>query len=190
MQAKNDRCTPKNSNSSMLKQTSRLSPKQRAILTETFRKMEDDGKRTGVNIFVRLFAEYPNYKAIWPQFQAIPDSSLMGAQELQKHAGVYMSGLRNIIASIDDNEALAEQLKKIALTHLKWGIRTFHIQNMLPEVLATVHLCMNGITPEVKDAWTTLFAVIASMVEDFRLDAEQKQNYRKGQGGLAGPAVK
>lgn len=56
------------------------------------------------------------------------------------------------------------------------------MQNMLPEVLATLQMCTKGVTPEVQEAWTTLFAVIASLIEDFRLEAEQKQNYRKGQG--------
>uniref|UniRef100_A0A914XR98 Globin family profile domain-containing protein n=1 Tax=Plectus sambesii TaxID=2011161 RepID=A0A914XR98_9BILA len=119
---------PHQKHSSTLEQTSRITPEQRAIITDTFRMMEEDSRRNGINIFVRLFSEFPNYKDIWPQFQGITDSSLMGAAELHKHAVVYMHGLHTIIGSIDDDHTLAEQLRKIAQAHLRWGVRKFHVQ--------------------------------------------------------------
>uniref|UniRef100_A0A914WCV2 Uncharacterized protein n=1 Tax=Plectus sambesii TaxID=2011161 RepID=A0A914WCV2_9BILA len=57
------------------------------------------------------------------------------------------------------------------------------LQNMLPEVLATITMCMGAMKPEIQDAWTTLFSVIASLVEEYRLEGEHEQNYRKGHGG-------
>uniref|UniRef100_A0A1I7WDV5 GLOBIN domain-containing protein n=1 Tax=Heterorhabditis bacteriophora TaxID=37862 RepID=A0A1I7WDV5_HETBA len=47
----------------------------------------------------KLFAEYPHYKNIWPQFRAIPDSSLISSDNLKNHAKVYMSGLQCLLYS-------------------------------------------------------------------------------------------
>lgn len=42
----------------------------------------------------RLFAEFPSYKGIWPQFREIPDSALISSDKLRNHAVVYMAGLK------------------------------------------------------------------------------------------------
>ncbi|RCN24712.1 hypothetical protein ANCCAN_29586 [Ancylostoma caninum] len=64
-------------------QVNRLADKQRNIIIATFTKMELNPVKMGLKILVKLFAEYPQYKQIWPQFRAIPDSSLMNAIELR-----------------------------------------------------------------------------------------------------------
>ena len=89
---------------------------------------------------IRLFAEHPNYKDIWPQFRAIPDSSLFNSDSLQNHAYVYMAGLKvdrlsikqksyqSIVAAMEDEETLCKMCKKIAVSHIKWNINKYHIE--------------------------------------------------------------
>lgn len=74
-----------------------------------------------------MFSEHPEYKNIWPQFRPIPDSSLMNADALRKHAVVYMGGLKTIIDGMDDDDRLKDALKRIAQAHVKWSIYKVHL---------------------------------------------------------------
>ncbi|KAK0390209.1 hypothetical protein QR680_019433 [Steinernema hermaphroditum] len=89
--------------------------------------MEQQAIPNALNILIRLFSDYPNYKNIWPQFRAIPDSALMYAPELRRHAQVYMTGLRTIIDAMDDDAKLTASLKRIAKAHIKWNIHKSHL---------------------------------------------------------------
>ncbi|KAK6017375.1 hypothetical protein OSTOST_17105, partial [Ostertagia ostertagi] len=92
-------------------QISRLTEKQRAILITTFKELEINPVKNALRVLVMLFSEVPHYKLIWPQFRAIPDSSLMNAVELRRHASVYMCGLGAIIHSMTRENDLAVQMK-------------------------------------------------------------------------------
>ncbi|CAJ0602327.1 unnamed protein product [Cylicocyclus nassatus] len=65
-------------------QIDRLVDEQRQLLIDTYKEMEKDPVKNGLKVLVMLFSEYPSYKQIWPQFRAIPDSSLMNAMELRQ----------------------------------------------------------------------------------------------------------
>ncbi|EFP00288.1 CRE-GLB-14 protein [Caenorhabditis remanei] len=156
----------------IIDETSRLSDRQRDILQKTFTTIEQDCVRNGLKIFVRLFAEYPRYKLIWPQFRAIPDSSLMNAVELRRHASVYLKGLGRIIESMRDEEELRKSMSRIALAHIKWNVQRNHVIHMIEPVLEVVKEC-NGyqLDEETRQAWTVLYQVIANLIEVFRCRA-------------------
>ncbi|KAI1713065.1 globin domain-containing protein [Ditylenchus destructor] len=150
-------------------QVSRLTREQRDLLKESFQSvMEKNMVKTGMSIMLKLFADYPHYKNIWPQFRQIPDSSLMNADVLSKHAKVYMGGLRLIINSMDDDELLKRSLKRIACAHVRRSIHNSHIQHMLPSLLEVVEENSPQFTLEIRESWTTLFDVIANLIDIFR----------------------
>ncbi|KAI1713830.1 globin domain-containing protein [Ditylenchus destructor] len=150
-------------------QVSRLTREQRDLLKESFQNvMEKNMVKIGMSIMLKLFINYPHYKNIWPQFRQIPDSSLMNATELNKHAKVYMGGLRLIINSMDDDELLKRSLKRIACAHVKRSIHNSHILHMLPSLLEVVEENSTQFTTEIRQSWTTLFDVIANLIDIFR----------------------
>ncbi|CAI5450708.1 unnamed protein product [Caenorhabditis angaria] len=153
----------------VIDETCRLSEKQRDIIRRTFANMEKDGVKNGLKIFVRLFSEYPRYKLIWPQFRAIPDSSLMNAIELRRHASVYLKGLGKIIESMRNEEELGKQLARIAQAHIKWNVQRNHVIHMIEPVLEVVKET-NGyqLDEETRVAWSVLYQVIANLIEVFR----------------------
>ncbi|CAJ0953372.1 unnamed protein product, partial [Mesorhabditis belari] len=151
-----------------LKQLCRIDEDQKVILKRTFALMEKDMVNNGLKILVLLFAEYPQYKKIWPQFRAIPDSSLMNAIELRKHASVYMCGLRQIIYSLENEKDLADHLNRIARAHIKWSVYRHHVEHMCAPVLETLGAVSGGIDEKTKEAWTRLYDVIANLIEIYR----------------------
>ncbi|KAL6738492.1 hypothetical protein Aduo_012034 [Ancylostoma duodenale] len=146
-------------------QIARLTQSQRELIRTSYLSLEAESTKNGLGLFVRLFAEYPSYKAIWPQFRAIPDSSLIASDKLRNHAIVYMAGLKKIVAVLDDDEKLIEATARIASSHLKWQICKYHIENMVPGLLEVLSICMKGkMTEEVCEAWQTLYDIIGNMI--------------------------
>ncbi|VDK57184.1 unnamed protein product [Anisakis simplex] len=148
----------------------RLTSKQREVIKNTFKLMQANSVYYGTSVFVRLLSEHPEYKTIWPQFRSIPDSSIVSSDALRRHACAYMNGLKVIIDSMDDDEKLAEETYKIAKSHLKWGVRSFHLETMLPAVIAVLRVCMHRDDQLAEDAWSKLFDILAKLIEMFRAE--------------------
>ncbi|XGW30456.1 hypothetical protein V3C99_009434 [Haemonchus contortus] len=149
-------------------QLSRLTERQQAVIMRTFTKMEDDPVKNALEIFVRLFADYPHYKRIWPQFRGIPDSSLINAIELRRHASVYICGLTAIIRSMTRESEFANHMKRIAKAHVKWNVHRGHVEHMVDPVLEVVKECNDDFDEETKEAWTTLYDILAEVIEIYR----------------------
>ncbi|VDM54170.1 unnamed protein product [Angiostrongylus costaricensis] len=146
-------------------QIARLTHDQRAMIRSSHACMERESTKNGLGLFVRLFSEYPQYKSIWPQFREIPDSALISSDKLRNHGVVYMAGLKQVVAELDDDDKLIEIAKRIAGSHCKWNICKFHIENMVPSLLEVLNLCMGSeMTSEIADSWTTLYDIIGNII--------------------------
>ncbi|VDK68195.1 unnamed protein product [Onchocerca ochengi] len=121
-----------------------------------------------------LIKDFPEYKLIWPQFRAIPDSSIITADAIKQHGLVYMAGLKDIIDSMEDEERLIKMISKIAIAHLKWNISKNHIMNMLQEVIIILRSYPHCEGKFVEEAWFTLFDVIGNLVNKFSEEMKSK----------------
>ncbi|XGW30457.1 hypothetical protein V3C99_009435, partial [Haemonchus contortus] len=149
-------------------QLSRLTERQHAVIIRTFAKMGSNPVKNALQVLLRLFAEYPQYKRIWPQFRGIQDSSLINAIELRRHASVYMCGLTAIIHSMNREDELEVQMKRIAKAHVKWNVHRSHVENMLDPALEVLKECNDDFDEEAKQAWSTLYDIIAEVIEIYR----------------------
>ncbi|KAK6015891.1 hypothetical protein OSTOST_18634 [Ostertagia ostertagi] len=143
-------------------QINKLTERQRAILIRTFAEVEKNLVKNGLKILLMLFAEDPHYKQIWPQFREIPDSSLMNAIELSLHVWtgcnyqLYESRERSRHPD-EPNRKGAHQMERASGPH----------REMLEPVLAVVKECNDDFDNETKQAWTTLYHIIADLIEIF-----------------------
>ncbi|CAJ0569080.1 unnamed protein product, partial [Mesorhabditis spiculigera] len=150
-----------------LAQMRRLSAKQRQLLKTSFADLEGDSVKYALRIFVLLFSEHPSYKRIWPQFRQIPDSSLMNAIELRRHASVYINGLKEIIHAMDDEDELSLHLNRIARAHIKWSVQRYHVADMIDPLLDTIRYCTGKLDRETAEAWTTLYDHISVCLDGY-----------------------
>ncbi|CAD5226040.1 unnamed protein product [Bursaphelenchus xylophilus] len=151
-------------------EASRLTPRKCEILLETFTALKRHLVHNIQTLFIRLFSEYPTYKDIWPQFRAIPDSSLMYSNELKKHVHVFCKGLTMIINSLNTEKELYVVLRKLAKAHARKNVYKNHIMNMLPELLNVMKSNGIDVNDDVKEAWTTLFDVLGNLVDPLKTD--------------------
>ena len=114
-----------------------------------------------------MFAENPQYKNIWSQFRAIPDSSLISSDQLRNHAKVYFGGMNALVDHMNSREEreFINIVRRMARSHAKFGVHKYHLVAMLPEYLAVMEISGVKMTPETKEAWKTLFDVIGNLLE-------------------------
>ncbi|GMR48297.1 hypothetical protein PMAYCL1PPCAC_18492, partial [Pristionchus mayeri] len=147
-------------------ETKRLSEHHRKLIRDSYEFMRKEANRNGLGIFIRLFAEFPHYKSIWPNFREIPDSALISSDGLKNHARVYMAGLQHIVESLDEDATLGEAVHRIAMSHARWNIKKFHIESMVPELLDVLKECMGGtLSQDTAYAWTTLYDIIGNLIQ-------------------------
>ncbi|EFO17330.1 hypothetical protein LOAG_11169, partial [Loa loa] len=84
---------------------------------------------------ISLVVENPDYKYFWPQFRAIPDSSLISSNVLKNFAQTYMN-------------ALKKSLKK-----------------MIKPLVENVRRALGRQDENAERAWETLFQTIAIIIE-------------------------
>uniref|UniRef100_A0AC35TW90 GLOBIN domain-containing protein n=1 Tax=Rhabditophanes sp. KR3021 TaxID=114890 RepID=A0AC35TW90_9BILA len=148
-------------------EVNRLSHEHQDILKKTFTAIEVNAVPNGLKLLIRMFAEHPRYKNIWPQFRGITDSSLMGAPELTNHAKAYMKGLRYIIYSMQDQKKMYDSLHQIAKTHVKWNVHKHHVMHMLEQVLSMLADELGPLDGKTKESWSILYDVIANIIDIF-----------------------
>ncbi|KAI6212084.1 GLOBIN domain-containing protein [Aphelenchoides besseyi] len=152
----------------MHEQIGRLTLAQRELCRQSYVQIQKHSVRFGMTVMLRLFSDHPSYKDIWPQFREVPDSSLMNAEALRKHAAVYTCGIRKVISSMSDDVELEKALRRIAHAHVERNIHKRHLMSMLPCFLKAFEE-YKTLDEQSREAWTTLFDVIANLIDIFRV---------------------
>ncbi|KAI6218647.1 GLOBIN domain-containing protein [Aphelenchoides fujianensis] len=151
-------------------EVSRLTPERIKIIRETFAVMKRHFTHNCLSLFLRLFSEYPLYKDIWPQFRAIPDSSLMYSQELKKHVQMFSRGFNSIVEKLENGDELQELLRKYAKLHSKRSIYKTHIMNMHTEYMIVLRSLGVESKADIEDAWHTFFDAIGNLVDPMKTE--------------------
>ncbi|CAJ0576791.1 unnamed protein product, partial [Mesorhabditis spiculigera] len=141
-----------------------LTDDQRQAIKVSYAKLAENPTKYGNELFIRLFADFPDYKDIWPRFRAIPDSSIVGSDQLRTHATVYMKGLGTIVSKIENEEELQDIIKKIAQAHIKFNISRSHVEHMAPCLLAVLKNANGSIDPGTKEAWEAFFEIFGDVL--------------------------
>ncbi|CAI2352379.1 unnamed protein product [Caenorhabditis sp. 36 PRJEB53466] len=150
----------------MRQEMERLTEKQKQIFKETFPEIYKDFRHNGLVLFAKYFSEHPHYKNIWPQFRNLQDSALLASNQLANHCSVYMSGLKEIVEVMDDEEKLTYFMARIARSHVKWNINKYHITNMLEGIDNVLSRTFGDqLTSEVVEAYHTLYDVIGNLLD-------------------------
>ncbi|KAE9553188.1 hypothetical protein FO519_003584 [Halicephalobus sp. NKZ332] len=136
------------------KECLRLDENKRKLIKKSYIHM----KIGGVNNILMVF------------ISGIPDSSLISSDQLRNHAKVYLGGMTIIVDNMNSgNETdFRKLIRRMARTHAKFGVRKFHLMSMLPEYLRVLELAGAEVTPEVQEAWSTLFDIIGNLLSKLK----------------------
>ncbi|VDN89573.1 unnamed protein product [Brugia pahangi] len=177
-------------------QVNKLSLEDRKLLHETFNLFEKDLTTNGLRIFLQLalitkfiylfcmrssvhsilvvsgicrtLSENPDYKYFWPQFRAIPDSSLISSSVLRNFARTYMNALKKIVESLNNEQMPYEVLQRISAKHARHNIQMHHMQKMIKPLLENVRRALGRHDENAERAWETLFQTVGAIVEHYK----------------------
>ncbi|VDK72009.1 unnamed protein product [Onchocerca ochengi] len=151
-----------------LMQVKKFSFEDRQILYDTFKLFEKDLTSNGLRIFLKTLSENPEYKYFWPQFRAIPDSSLISSCVLRNFAGTYMNALKEIVEGLNNEQMPKKVLRRISIKHAAHNIQMHHIKKMIRPLIENVRGVLGRRDENAERAWETLFHTIGSITEHYK----------------------
>ena len=131
-----------------------MTPKQIELVQSTWAMVVPIAD-TAANLFYdRLFTIAPEVRPMFPQDMKEQKKKLMAT------IGVAIAGLNNL-------EKLVPVVQNLGVGHLDYGVREEHYQPVGAALLWTLEQGLGDkFTPEVKEAWTVVYTVLATtMIE-------------------------
>src|SRR5690242_6272748 len=126
---------------------------QKTLVKQSFESIKPIAAQAGMMFYGRLFEVAPHLR---PMFrQPIPEQSRM-----------LMQMLAVAVSSLDRLETLVPALEDMGQRHVKYGVRNEHYQIVGACLLWTLEKGLGeAFTPEVRDAWATVYGVIAEAMQ-------------------------
>lgn len=129
-------------------------PLNAPLVRKTFAAIESsaDADRVTGYFYGRLFAENPELRALFPP-----------AMDGQR--GRLFSALTQVVAGLDDLDALGAFLSQLGRDHRKFGVEDQHYAAVGAALLATIRRFLGDAwTPEVADAWSEAYGLASRVM--------------------------
>ncbi|XP_013776049.1 globin-like [Limulus polyphemus] len=144
-----------------------LSLRDKQNIRKTWSIVQKDLKGNGIELFVRLFEEYPEYRKLFKSLANIPWDQLRDSKKLEVHAMSVMYAISSLVDSLDDVSCLIELLKKTGENHRRHRTTVEQFENlavvmvnMLQDVLGSY------ITLSAVDSWKKALAVMINIIKE------------------------
>mmetsp|Transcript_10189 Transcript_10189/g.22965 ORF Transcript_10189/g.22965 Transcript_10189/m.22965 type:complete len:174 (-) Transcript_10189:142-663(-) len=147
-----------------------LTEKQIELIQSTFAKVAELGvPKVGVLLFQNIFEAAPGAAALFsfgrePDFDVKGDLSQYPA--LVAHASAVVGTVATAVSMLTDLPNLVPVLKKLGNAHVSYGVTAEHYPIVGGAFLKTLEMGLGEeYTPEVKEAYTTMWTVVAATMQ-------------------------
>jgi len=132
--------------------TIRLTPQQIALVRESFAKVVPIREQAAGLFYDRLFAIDPSTR---PLFRG--DMKSQGAK--------LMAAIGAVVKSLDRIETMLDDLRALARSHNRYGVREEHYASVGAALLWTLEQGVGlDFTPDVREAWATAYGLLSSAI--------------------------
>lgn len=129
-----------------------MTPEQAQLVRLSFVKVMDIKDAAGRLFYDRLFTIAPDLR---PMFKG----------DIDAQARKLMDTLAVAIGSLKDSVALTSMLEQLGQRHARYGVKDEHYGQVGAALLWTLDKGLGeDFTPEVKAAWTALFAAVSTIM--------------------------
>lgn len=119
------------------------------LVRESFTLLAEQSEVVALIFYQRLFTTAP---ALQPLF----------GTDMETQAQRFMSGLRAIVALLEDSQQLQKLLVPLAARHQHYGVRAYHYENFGDALLWAFHKVLGRrFTPEMLHAWRAAYLLIS-----------------------------
>ena len=127
-----------------------MTPRQIALVRESFAKVVPIKEQAAALFYERLFAIDPSTR---PLFRG--DMKSQGAK--------LMAAIAAVVKSLDRIDTMLDDLRTLARRHDGYGVRPEHYASVGAALLWTLEQGLGfGFTPEVRDAWAAAYGLLSS----------------------------
>ena len=131
-----------------------MTPEQIKLVQDSFAKVAPISEQAAVIFYDRLFEVAPAVKAMFPADMTEQRKKLMAT------LAVVVNGLSNLESVLPAASALARR-------HVAYGAKPAHYPVVGGALLWTLEKGLgSAFTPEVKDAWATVYGILASAMRN------------------------
>lgn len=136
-----------------------LSDNQIRLVRESFALVEQAGEPAIEHFYERLFDSLPEVKPLFP------DNS-------ERQARKFLQSLRMVVGSLDTPEKNISILQRLGERHVRYGVQADHYQKVGAVLIETLQQLLGShFTEEVRDAWSSAYNLIASVMQYSAADA-------------------
>nr|CAD7576523.1 unnamed protein product [Timema californicum] len=144
-----------------------LSPYQKKLIKDSWKRVRKDLTENGRNLFIELFSVYPQYKSFFSELKKIPVAELKDSNAIYAHSNIVMYSLSAMIEQgLDDPEALQAQLVKMARTHARKKIKEVHFQNFSGVFMTFLRKMLGReMNTPMENSWNSFLDKMGSIVK-------------------------
>jgi len=129
------------------------------LVQDSFEKVKPIAATAAEIFYTKLFELDPNLKALFPGDPTDPSMKEQG-NKLMTMLGAAVAGLSNL-------EALIPVLQDLGKRHVGYKVEASHYDTVGAALLDTLKVGLGeGFTPEVKDAWASVYTTMAKVMID------------------------
>lgn len=153
-----------------------LSEDKRRIIKDSWRAIQEDITKVGIIMFVKLFETHPECKDFF-LFKDVQDlEKLKASRELRAHGLRIMSVIEKTVARIDHMDRVDKLILDLGRKHHGYSAPPQYYVYVGAEFVRAVQpMLKERWSPEVEEAWQTLFLYITTLMKRGYLEEERNQ---------------
>ncbi len=137
-----------------------MTPEQKQLVQSSFAKVAPIADQAAALFYGRLFELDP---ALKPMFKG----------DISEQGRKLMSTLGVAVGSLDNLDALMPVLQNLGRGHVAYGVQDSHYDTVGAALLWTLEQGLgDGFTPDVKDAWTEVYTIVATVMKAAAADVQ------------------
>ena len=153
----------------MLAVTQLMTPRQIQLIRETFALVEPRLAIAGLVFYQRLFTLDPSLRRLFEN-------------DINEQAVKLMQALKFAVAAVEQPRELEPVLESLGRRHVYYGVEERHYESVGNALMGTLSVLLGTeFTPEVKDAWQSIYTRMADTMKRAAAKAPREAN-----SGMAG----
>ena len=130
-----------------------MTPRLKLLVQTTFAQVAPIAERAAARFYAKLFEPDP---ALRPMF----------TDDVQEQGRKLMQTLAMAVSGLDRLDVLVPIVRDLGSRHARYGVRDEHYETVAVALIWTLETGLDdAFTPEVREAWATVYGVIADTVK-------------------------
>ncbi|KAL7633445.1 UNVERIFIED_CONTAM: hypothetical protein RMT77_016316 [Armadillidium vulgare] len=143
-----------------------LSQRQKDVIRETWKQLQQNVSKVGVVMFVGLFETHPDVQEVFLPFRGLASEEMKRSKQLRSHSLRVLNLIEKAVGRLDKPDVLIPLVQECGRNHVSYGAKVEHVDLIGPQLILAMKPTLNDQwTEEVEEAWTLFMAHIAFVMK-------------------------